>query len=1008
MKKLTLCILSLIFLLCAAFGLVGCGKEKHTHSFTEQKVEQQYLASAATCTEATKYYYSCTCGEKGTETFTSGNALGHSFTDYIPDNNATCTQDGTKTATCDHKGCHETDTITDAGSKLTHVEGDLKYDVKPGADLLSATIKESVYCELCKELITINSYEITLPSQTFSYDGQSHSLAFEGDEIPERIKPVFVGNEQTSAGDYTVTVGFVDEETETVFKVVLTAELKINKDGKYHEVVFAYDDAATANVSIAVKHGEKIPESQYPELPQKQGYTVKWVFDDTAIVDDTTISILYIPIEYKITYVLDGASNNPRNPHAYTFESPAITLYAPESEAGLSFQGWYTSPKFEASARVSTIASGTTGNLTLYAYFLKFKVEAADGFTFDYKSYDYPALTQTVSSTKNTITLSTTIQVSKGCTWTLSRDIEGSDVIKTKNMSLKEGHNIAYITVWYGEGDYNLVYYLDIYRLGHRSYSFVADGVTVFPEKTVEEQTYVSAPAAPEKPGYTFNGWYALSLNLEEIDFSSLIPDKPVTFPYRLDYDTKFLAIFKPNVYTATYDENGGKPLAQKTENVTFDTTFVPAEPERDGYTFIGWQDSEGNVFKSLPQWKYLASETFTAQWELNTYSISYVLNGGVNPENTVYEYTILDETVTLLSPSKTGYDFCGWFVDADFKKQVAEIAHGSFENKKFYAKWTPTVYEITYVLNGGENDEGNPTDYTIESDDITLSAPTKTGYMGSWLEGNKLPKGSTGNKIFTAVYTPDVTLSNDGTIVTGLRNTSITNLIILSEYNGIQVTKIGDNAFKNCSGLTSVTIGNSVTSIGSDAFSGCSGLTKVIWNAENCITAGSSNNPIFKNCSNLTTLIIGNNVKVIPAYAFYGCSGLTSVTIGNSVTSIGSDAFSGCTGLTSITIPYSVTSIGDYAFYNCIGLTSITIPDSVTSIGKEVFRNCSGLTSITIPDSVTSIGYSAFKGCDNLKYLQLQAFRRQRCIGVSVDAFFHATLRERVFLRQNTLSVNL
>ena len=119
MKKLTLSVLSLIFLLCATVGLVGC-KEQHTHSFTEQKVEQQYLALEATCTEAAKYYYSCECGEKGTETFTSGNALGHEFTNYISDNNATCTQDGTKTAVCDRDGCNEKDTVTDVGSAKGH------------------------------------------------------------------------------------------------------------------------------------------------------------------------------------------------------------------------------------------------------------------------------------------------------------------------------------------------------------------------------------------------------------------------------------------------------------------------------------------------------------------------------------------------------------------------------------------------------------------------------------------------------------------------------------------------------------------------------------------------------------------------------------------------------------------------------------------------------------------------------------------------------------------------
>ena len=92
MKKLTLFVLSFIFLLCATVGLVGC-KEQHTHSFTEQKVEQQYLALEATCTEAAKYYYSCSCGEKGTETFEYGSTTNHNFV------NGCCTYCGKKQET---------------------------------------------------------------------------------------------------------------------------------------------------------------------------------------------------------------------------------------------------------------------------------------------------------------------------------------------------------------------------------------------------------------------------------------------------------------------------------------------------------------------------------------------------------------------------------------------------------------------------------------------------------------------------------------------------------------------------------------------------------------------------------------------------------------------------------------------------------------------------------------------------------------------------------------------
>ncbi len=125
--------------------------------------------------------------------------------------------------------------------------------------------------------------------------------------------------------------------------------------------------------------------------------------------------------------------------------------------------------------------------------------------------------------------------------------------------------------------------------------------------------------------------------------------------------------------------------------------------------------------------------------------------------------------------------------------------------------------------------------------------------------------------------------------------------------------------------------------------------------------------NYAFYNCTGLTTVTIGNSVTSIGEYAFYLCPGLTTVTIGNSVTSIGVYAFYNCSVLNSVTIPSSVTSISDYAFYNCPSLTTVTIPNSVTSIGSGAFYKCSGLTSVTIGNSVTSIGGFVFSGCSVL-----------------------------------------
>ena len=131
--------------------------------------------------------------------------------------------------------------------------------------------------------------------------------------------------------------------------------------------------------------------------------------------------------------------------------------------------------------------------------------------------------------------------------------------------------------------------------------------------------------------------------------------------------------------------------------------------------------------------------------------------------------------------------------------------------------------------------------------------------------------------------------------------------------------------------------------------------------------TTTSIDTDAFRDCSGLTSVEIPTSVTSIGEYAFSGCSGLTSVEIPNSVTKIGEDAFSGCSGLTSVEIPNSVTKIGEGAFSGCSGLTSVEIPNSVTEIGRYAFASCSGLTSVEIPNSVTEIGRSAFSDCTNL-----------------------------------------
>ena len=138
--------------------------------------------------------------------------------------------------------------------------------------------------------------------------------------------------------------------------------------------------------------------------------------------------------------------------------------------------------------------------------------------------------------------------------------------------------------------------------------------------------------------------------------------------------------------------------------------------------------------------------------------------------------------------------------------------------------------------------------------------------------------------------------------------------------------------------------------------------------------------NSAFSECSGLTSVTIPNSVTRIVNGAFWHCSGLTSVTIPNSVTSIGVGAFNGCSGLTSFSIPNSVTEIDNETFYYCTGLTSVTIPNSVTRIGERAFCGCSGLTTITIGEGVTTISLSVFRGCSSLTTVNFNATNCTYC----------------------------
>lgn len=225
-------------------------------------------------------------------------------------------------------------------------------------------------------------------------------------------------------------------------------------------------------------------------------------------------------------------------------------------------------------------------------------------------------------------------------------------------------------------------------------------------------------------------------------------------------------------------------------------------------------------------------------------------------------------------------------------------------------------------------------------------------------------------------IYTDN---GNGTCTITSYRDFYETEVIIPLQINGLTVTQIAANTFKQKTKINTVSIPDSVTSIGNSAFYGCTNLRTVILgeniksiadyafdmctsltgiNLRNVEYVGAY---AFLGCSSLTDLFCGNALKTIGKYAFWKCSALEFVQFSNTLETVGDYAFAECTAITTLSFPDSLKSIGTSSFSNLTALTTLTFGNGALKIGMYAFENCTSLTEVTIPQTVTSIGKNAF-----------------------------------------------
>lgn len=543
--------------------------------------------------------------------------------------------------------------------------------------------------------------------------------------------------------------------------------------------------------------------------PSKTGYTFAgWYSDsDLSQVADTTIATGSIgdlefyakwnAIVYTVDYVLYEGVNGD-NPTSYTIEDE-ITLCAATRD-GYSFGGWFTDSAFENA--IDKIALGSTGNMTLYAKwyytgtvsFVTNGGSAIEPITQEYGTvlvapedpvrehytfagwYSDEALqNEYVFSTMPDIDFTLYAKweaVEYSITYVLNGGENGlnPDVYTVESaFDFAEATKTGYTFVaWYTLPDFtsapvssivagtfgNMTLYAN-YSINSYTISFDSAGGSAVAPVTQEYDTAVSAPPAPTRNGYGFNGW--LTEEGEAFVFDRI----PA-------YDVALTADWELIEYTITYNLNGGVNASANPAYYTIeDETVTFAAPTRRGYTFEGWfADNEYAVeITSVPAGSYGVIEV-EAKWAIIVYDITYYnVDGLENPNPGTYT---VEDVVSFAEVFKLGHTFGGFFKEEGFVTSVTGIAEGSIGDVAVYAKYTVNTYNVW--LDG--KDEA---DYTVSFDlsgasgsvasqhivgDAALeypAIPQRSGYLfGGWYQ----TEDCTGNAYdFTASVRSDITL---------------------------------------------------------------------------------------------------------------------------------------------------------------------------------------------------------------------------------------------------------
>ena len=562
----------------------------------------------------------------------------------------------------------------------------------------------------------------------------------------------------------------------------------------YHSVTFVdYDGTVLSAQSVA--HGSAAIE---PTAPEREGYAfIGWDKDFSNVTEDMTVTAQYSANSYTITYTINGEEYT-----AQTYEFGAA-VSAPEYTVpeGHTFSGWdipETMPAenlvLDAALTVNeyTVTYNINGEIyaiQVYAYGEEVFAPAydvPDHFTFS--GWDTPA----TMPAENIVLDATLVEDGK---YTVSFMVDGEtyftftgyegDVITVPENPEKLGHtfdawdgmpedgvlpaaNITVTAVW------SVNTYTITYKVNGEEYT----------AQTYEFGAAVSAPEYTVPEGHTFSGWdIPETMPAENLVLDAALTVNEYTVTYNINGEIYAIQVYAygEEVFAPAYDvpdhftfSGWDTPATMPAENIVLDATLVedgkytvsfmvdgetyftftgyegdvitvPENPEKLGHTFDAWDGMpEDGV---LPA----ANITVTAVWSVNTYTITYTVNGKGYSVQT-YEYGAAIITPAYDVPE--GYTFSGWSVPETMPAEDLVVD----------ATCTINVYEVTLI--DGSNGDPIAVLYVAHGHDATLpDAPEHAGYIFDRWDGD--PTNVTEDRTITACYWMIGDVNHDGEITT-------------------------------------------------------------------------------------------------------------------------------------------------------------------------------------------------------------------------------------------------